>query len=504
MFRPNHLPTLRNFLGAALLALPMAACGSGEAGDSENNPGQETTQSGDSGSKTAEKKQRPVILISIDSLRADFTTPYGHVPRYAPEEITTPFLQSVADNGVLFENTSAVAPWTLPSHISMLTGMAPVEHGVRSRKFSLHKDIELVSNVFRRNGYHTGGFFTAPFLHPAWGFKRGFDVYVPAADYLGSVENGEILIAQGKSPEVVELHSKSHTDSRTGEQAVDRALRWLERDEKYEESFFLFVHLWDPHYDYFPPAEYRERFLPFESSIVGDELMVPDQIPTEEQLEHLKALYEAEIRYTDDQIARLYAQLEEWGIADDVILAIVSDHGDEFLEHGNRGHHLTLMEEVIHVPMMLQAPGLVEPNQNVKATVSITDLSPTLLDLAGLPAWEDRSGRSMRPLWEGEDVDREVSIDLLRPARKMQLQGYRKGLWKGIQDVSKNLFLIYDLESDPGEFDPEVTNISADHPVAKAALDFLTRLSEMQHRVHLVKEAAVITNLLSQVGYVED
>lgn len=502
MFRPNHRNSLRSLLGAAILALPMAACGSEEPTDREGNDAQASAQT--EASQGDQQRARPVILISIDSLRADFTTPYGHVPAYAPNEVTTPFLDSIAKNGVLFKNASAASPWTLPSHISMLTGMAPVEHGVRSRKYSLHKNIKLVSNVFQSNGYHTGGFFTAPFLHPAWGFKRGFDVYLPSADYLGTIENGQILVAQGKSPEVVELHTKSHTDSQTGEQAVDRALQWLETGNKYEEPFFLFVHLWDPHYDYFPPAEYRERFLPFDSSIVGDELMKPEQVPNEEQLDHLKALYEAEIRYTDDQIARLYAQLEEWGIADDVILAVVSDHGDEFLEHGNRGHHLTLMEEVMHVPMMMQAPGLIESGQTVQASVSITDMSPTLLDLAGLPAWKNRSGASMRPLWEVEDIDREVSIDLLRPAKKMELQGYRKGMWKGVQDVPKNLYRVYDLASDPGELTPEITNLSADHPIAKAGLDFLTRLSQMRHKVHLVKEAAEITNILSQVGYVED
>lgn len=481
------------------MALPMASCGGGETTDPQGNPAAETGQE-----TAAASKKRPVILISIDSLRADFTTPYGHVPAYAPEEITTPFLASMADNGVLFEHTSAATSWTLPSHITMLTGMAPMEHGIRSRKFSLHEGIPMISNVFQDDGYHTGGFFTAPFLHPAWGFHRGFDVYIPAADYLGTIEAGEALAAHGKSQTVEDLHHKSHTDNRTGEQAIDRAIGWLKQEKRYEDPFFLFVHLWDPHYDYFPPDEYRQRFLPMESPVVGDELMKRDRELSTLELDHLKALYEAEIRYTDDQIARLYAQLEEWGIAEDAIIAIVSDHGDEFMEHGNRGHHLTLLEEVIHVPMVIQAPGLIDGGQRVSGSVSIADLAPTLIDLAGLPGWPERSGQSMRTLWEDEDRDFEVSLDLYRPTLRMNLMGYRKGMKKGIQDFRKNILRLYDLETDPMEMDAQVTNISSEDPFIQGLAAFILKLQETPAPVHHVREAVEITDLLEELGYVDD
>ena len=484
-------------LAPFLVFAGLVSC-SGDAGETD-------PEAASGGSATTNGKQRPVILISIDSLRADFTTPYGHVPRFAPEEQTTPFLSWMAEEGVLFEHASAASPWTLPSHMTLLTGMSPMEHGVRSRKYSLDKGIDLVSDVFQGAGYHTGGFFTAPFLHPAWGFGRGFDVYVPSADYLGTIEAGEVLSAAGKSPEVVELHEKSHTDARTGEQAIDRAITWLDHGNRYEEPFFVFLHLWDPHYDYFPPKEYAEQFLPnYTGSIVGDEFLKLDRELSEQDLFELQALYEAEIRYTDDQIARLYAQLEAWGIADDVILAVVSDHGDEFMEHGNRGHHLTLLEEVMHVPMVVHAPGLIEGGTRVQGSVSIRDLAPTLIDLAGLPAWTDRSGLSLQPMWQGADVDRQVSLDLLRPAKRMQLLGYRKGFAKGIQDAYKNTLRIYDLKEDPGELHPVLTAITEDIPFAKETLEFLTRESAARHRVDKVKEAAVITDLLDQLGYTDD
>ncbi|MDA0667119.1 MAG: sulfatase [Planctomycetota bacterium] len=449
---------------------------------------------------------KSVILISIDSLRADFTTPYGHTPIFAPEEETTPFLAKLAKEGVLFEHTSAAAPWTLPSHVSMLSGMNPVEHGIRSRKYAIHEDIDLISNVFQNAGYQTGGFFTAPFLHPSWGFGRGFDVYIPSADYLGTIEAGAALAAHGKSELVEEIHASSHTDNRTGEQAIDHAVQWLEHDKTYEEPFFLFVHLWDPHYDYFPPEEYRKQFLPNDDgSVKGDELMLPDREPSAQELEVLKALYEAEIRYTDDQIKRLYEQLEAWGLADDVVFAVVSDHGDEFMEHGNRGHHLTLKEEVMNVPMIIHAPGLIDGNQRVQASVSITDISPTLIDLAELPAWTDRTGQSLRPLWEDEDTDREVAMDLLRPTKKIQLLGYRYGMKKGILNVPQRRVRVFDLEMDPGELNsPEPFLMNSDNPFVVATINFHTRMLEFSHDVENVSEPPAMKESLNALGYTDD
>ncbi|MFK5956147.1 MAG: sulfatase [Planctomycetota bacterium] len=463
------------------------------------------------GDKPAEENevantQKSVILISIDSLRADYTTPYGHIPIFAPDEETTPFLAKLAREGVLFEHTSAASPWTLPSHVSMLSGMAPMEHSVRSRKYAIPEGIDLISNVFQNAGYKTGGFFTAPFLHPSWGFGRGFDVYLPSAKYLGSIEAGTALAAYGKSETVEKIHATSHSDNRTGEQAVAQALKWLKHKDTYEEPFFLFVHLWDPHYDYFPPAEYRKQFLPNDDGTVkGDELMLHDRVPSDAEMEVLKALYEAEIRYTDDQIKRLYEQLEAWGIADQIIFAVVSDHGDEFMEHGNRGHHLTLKEEVMHVPMIVHAPGLIDGGQRVQASVSITDLSPTLIDLANLPAWTDRTGQSLRPLWEGEDLDREVSMDLLRPTRRIQLLGYRLGMRKGIWNVPQKKVRIFDLEKDPGELiAPEPFHVTVQEPFVRATVEFAKRMAARQHEVLKVNQTPAMNQSLFELGYTDD
>ncbi len=332
---------------------------------------------------------------------------------------------------------------------------------------------------------------------------------MPSADYLGSIAAGTALSASGKSPEVEVIHHQSHTDAETGAQVVDRALKWLEHEDNYQDPFFLFLHFWDPHYDYFPPAEYAEMFHPgYDGDIKGDELMQLERELSVDEMNHLKALYEAEIRYTDDQIRRLFARLDELGIADDVIVAIVSDHGDEFEEHGNRGHHLTLLEEVMHVPMVISAPGIISGGQRVSASVSIRDVAPTLIDLAGVDAWNDRSGNSLRTLWEVKDEPREVSMDLLRPTRKLELLGYRKGMKKGILNAKGKptdlSFTVYDLAADPGELSPSLHRITEKLPFNEAALAFLMKVMESRHQVQQVKESAEITDLLAEVGYIED
>ncbi len=384
--------------------------------------------------------------------------------------------------------------------------MHPIEHGVRSRKFSLNEKINLVSNKYQKAEYATAGFFSAPFRHPVWGFHRGFDTYAPGADYLGTVDAAQHLSASGKGPEVQVIHHKSHTDAETGAQVVDRAINWLEKDDNYTEPFFLFLNFWDPHYDYAAPQKYVDMFHPdFAGEVDGSELVNFDLDLSAEQAKHLKALYEAEIRYTDDQLARFFQQLTEWGIENDVIIAIVSDHGDAFLEHDERGHHLSLYDEVMRVPMMIRAPGLIPEQQLVKGSVSITDLAPTLLDLSNLEPFQNRSGKSMRPLWENTDENYQVTMDLLRPTKKIEYRGYRNGDMKGILDSFERTLTLLNLGEDPLELNPQVVKPNSDVPFARETIEFIQMVAGQRGpRPGLVSETAEMTNLLSELGYTED
>ncbi len=451
--------------------------------------------------------RRPIVLISIDSLRADRCTPYGHRSETAPGEETTPFLAKMAREGALFEKASAASPWTLPSHVTLLTGMHPREHFVRTRKYRIPEELELISGRLKSSGYQTAGFFSGPFLHNVWGFGHGFDVYQPGVAYLASREAGAQLAEAGKSNEVEQIHDQSHTDAECAEQVITKAMDWLERKDRYREPFFLFLHLWDPHYDYFPPAEHRARFLPQDSGRTkGDELL-KEEIPfTDDLKRELLALYDAEIRYTDDWIARLHARFEEWGIADDVILLVTSDHGDEFLEHGNRGHHLTLYEEVMHVPLLIRAPGLVPAGARVSGSVSLADVAPTLLDFAAATPWTGRSGASLRPLLAGGGGDHSVRMDLLRPTKEIELIGWREGGEKLIFDAKLKVSRIFDLNADPAERTSRSFE-GWDDPDAflrRALASLRLEPQTPAFPLRLVAEPDHVSTALNQAGYVDD
>jgi len=451
----------------------------------------------------AEDDRVSVVLVSIDSLRADFCSPYGHSPLFAPGEKTTPFLDRLAQEGVLFESCSAASPWTLPSHVSILSGASPPEHGVRARRFRIPADLGLISEKFQDAGWATGGFFSAPFLHPAWGFFRGFDVYLPGPPYLQGLEAAEAMVQRG-SRKIQGFHEQADSDRETSPATLGKALEWLEEDERWRDPFFLFIHLWDPHYDYQPPKDYAVRFHPgYEGPVDGTGFNDDTGKWGPEDLDHFKALYEAEIRYTDDHLASFFSRLEDWGIANRVVFAVVSDHGDEFAEHGQLGHHKTLFEEVMHVPMVLRAPGMVPPGTRVSGTVSNYDLAPTLLDLAGLEPWTDRSGKSLRPLWKGADASRATLMDLLHPGRGLDLHGWRFGPDKGVFDRRRGSMALFNLDKDPGEHNPRmVSGEELGRGPAALAMAFFEEIARRARAAAAMEESAEMTRILEELGYI--
>ncbi|HEX9793728.1 MAG TPA: sulfatase [Planctomycetota bacterium] len=446
---------------------------------------------------------RPVVLISIDSLRADHCTPWGYRPEFAPDEPTTPFLDELAAAGVRFAAAQAPTSWTLPSHVSLVTGMNCLEHGVRNRAFRLDDRTEHVAGRFHRAGYATGGFYSAPFLHPAWGFLYGFDKYEPGPDYLLGLDSFH-AVADAQPGSLRSLHNSSHEDVRCSERVVDKALAWLDTADEdgarpKDGAFFLFLHLWDPHYDYQPPEEYADLFLPpgtRDKTYVGfdeaREIAAAD-------LPRVKALYDAEIRYTDDQVARLWRKLEAWGLADDVVFAVVSDHGDEFYEHGSKGHQRTLYEEVTHVPMVVRADGAIPAGTVVATAVATYDLVPTLIDLAGIEAWTGRSGRSLAPVWRGEETEpRQILYDLDMPRQKMW--GWRRGVEKVLG--RPKAIEIFDLSADAEERQPVRVQSPFEDPRSRRAYEANQPWLEAARHVLPMTESDGMTDMLKALGYV--
>ena len=298
-----------------------------------------------------------VVLVCIDTLRAD------HVGCYGYERDTTPWIDSLSAESLVFADACATSSWTRPSVPSFLTGTYPIEHGLYGLEgqvtHALSEQALTLAEVFRDHGWRTGAIVRNPQLALGNGFEQGFEVY------------------RDQSGDAAEIGV--------------RAREWLASLDG-EEPYFLYLHYLDAHWPYPLPDEYATRFggAQLEDLWGPDAGLVRDAINDREQeavaaeLEQLLALYDGGIRYVDDQLAAVCAAIGERGDWDDTIVCIVSDHGEEFMEHGRIGHGHALHENLLRVPWILRIPG--RRGRTVDEPVSLIDVFPTLLAAAGLDA----------------------------------------------------------------------------------------------------------------------
>lgn len=385
--------------------------------------------------------RRNVLLVSVDSLRADRVGAYGN-PR-----ATTPTIDRLAAEGVRFAHATSPTSWTLPAHATLLSGLSQRAHGVITVGDRIPDAVDLLAERFARRGWETIGFFAGPFLHPAYGFGRGFEDYVPCTS------------VPVDDPASVEAARASHAD-RTSANVEAAFTAWLAR--RGPRPFFAFVHLWDVHYDYIPPAPYDRLFDPDYTGPLDGTRILHDGFPLTappRDVVHLLARYDGELRYTDDVLGRMLATLARAGALADTLVVVTADHGDEFLEHGGKGHQRTLYEEVLRVPLVLWAPGVVPRGRTVAAPVALEDVAPTILDLVGLDVPASVDGRSLRPLWEGRGDARPVVAELYAPrAPRLLLVAVRHGDRKVVWDTRKRSAVGFDLAADPHEQRPAAAN----------------------------------------------
>ncbi len=314
---------------------------------------------------------RGYVLISIDTLRADHLGCYGY------GRDTSPFLDSLAARGALFENAYVQLPGTLPSHMSIFTGLYPAEHGVFPPAGVLSPEIETLPEVFRRHGFRTAGHAEGGYVHGGYGFARGFEEWSHEA-------------------------RKIETDV---ERTLERGLAFLRRLGE-DERFLLFLHTYAVHDPYFPATEYLERFWqgppPETFPATGPEFAAfnrGERQISDRALEFYRAAYDASIRYVDDVLASFFAELGDLGLDDQVTVVLTSDHGEELLEHG-RMVHTQIYPETLRVPLLVLHPEIAGPRR-VPAVVESIDIAPTLYRLAGIEPRASISGRSFVPLLAG-------------------------------------------------------------------------------------------------------
>lgn len=349
--------------------------------------------------RPAPVKIQNVILISIDTCRADHLSCYGY------EGKTTPHIDAVAREGALFTQAMSTNPITLPSHCSMLTGTIPPYHGVRdNHNYVLDEANTTLAERLQDHGFRTAAFIGAFVLDARFGLDQGFDRY---DDDLQTQE----------SPK------KAFYNERRGDQVNAAALAWL--DKNHDEKFFAFFHYFDPHAPYDPPP-------PFDSGQANP--------------------YAGEIAFADHCVGQVIAKLKRLGIYDSTMIIITSDHGEGLGEHGEDTHSYFIYQSTIRVPLIVKASGIA-PGTTVAEPVSLIDIVPTVLECLNLPLPVEVQGRNLAahtPDREGPSDDRSLYCESLVPTRYgcNGLRGVVHGRWKYIRTLKSEL---YDLKNDPSE-----------------------------------------------------
>lgn len=386
-----------------------------------------------------------VLLVTLETTRADHLGAYGY------HRDTSPALDDLAEDGVVFENAISASPRTNPSLATLMTSLYPHDHGVRNLLLPLEPEHRTLAEVLREAGYDTGAVQTHPRLVRGSGFEQGFQ------DYLDDVP-----------------------DHPLAEQAVDVAVDWVEDRRGGRRPWFLWLHLMDPHWTYDPPAAWRESFgpehpLPSEiyrrlrdreitiGPILYRNTMTPGQI------QGFVDLYDAEIRYTDHALGRLIGALRAAGDLERTLIVVTADHGeslgenDYYFEHGAFGS-----DAEIHVPLFVVAPGLIPPGTRSAATVRTLDVAPTVLDVLGLETGTGFRGHTLLSGTGPGGIEREdrgafgETGKVFHEENRVREVDGLAGKWRWLRKGRFKLVhrpradggadrVLYDVETDPGE-----------------------------------------------------
>ena len=385
---------------------------------------------------------RNVIVVLVDTLRA------SKLRAFNPESrVQTPVLDGLAEHGAVFELAQSTENWTKPSVAGVLTGLQPRTHGARTQSASLPQSVLMVSEHLKDHGFTTGAFVANGYVSGRFGFDQGWD------------NHRNFMQEDGRSREAAEV--------------FQIAGDWIEQHK--DERFFAYVHTVDPHVPYDPPEEDLQRYdsrSDYDGVVrarsTGEQLVEAKAHRlnfTPSDLRRLRALHDGEITYHDREMGRFVERLQSMGVWDDTVFVFVSDHGEEFNDHGSFGHGHSIYQELLHVPLLVHAPGRV-PARRISHAVSTIDISPTVLELADVDPLPYAEGRSLVPDIFGEPPNRPaVAFSEFQDERRVLVSSRWKFITRGNLTVS-----LFDLEADPGEeHQLDVTT----HPVAARYLRIL-------------------------------
>lgn len=384
-----------------------------------------------------------IILVTIDTTRADRMGFLGS------ERGLTPNLDALARQSVVFTRAYSQVPLTTPSHAVLLTGTYPQFNHIEDLGASLGKDLPYLPELLRDRGYRTAAFVGSYVLDPAGtaaGFERGFDLYDA---HFHERQPGE---------------DRYHSVERRAAEVLSHAMTWLSRQSP--GPFFIWIHFYDPHDPYDPPEPFKTRYA--------------------------SQPYDGEIAYADWVIGGLVDVLRKHDLYNNTVIAIASDHGEAFGEHGEQRHGMFLYDETIHVPLLLKLPDHRFAGRRVDDRVALVDLAPTLLETAGVSVPSTMQGHSLVPLF---DKDRDHHAQPPGDAAVYSQSNYARAFgWSGLSSWRTNKYLyikapkreLYDQSSDPGA----LRNLAEASPAVTDTLDF--KLTKFQRDTSSARSASVL------------
>jgi arylsulfatase A-like enzyme len=393
-----------------------------------------------------------VLLVTIDTARADHFSSYGY------ERPTTPFIDGLAREGILFEAAYTPTPTTAPAHASLFTASYPSEHGVLKNGHVLAAGRPTLAAVLQNAGYRTAAIVSSYVLARHFGLGQGFAYY-------------DDDFTTAKSSVVVEEWEDStdigHFDRRADE-TTDRAIAWLRANAR-AAPFFLWVHYFDPHHPYDPPAAQR---LVLEAAL--PEPGAPATPGDAAEARERTLAYDAEIRFVDDQVARLVGYLDDTLGRARTLVIVATDHGEGLMQRGWMAHGVHLHEELVRAALIMRWPPHLPSGRRVAAPVGLIDIAPTVLALLELEPMSGPAGTAL----QGQRADGDVPPDRplffqRRPYATPEYRGWnvrdpmfglRRGRWKYIE--TDGVGELFDLSADSGE----TRNVRAEHAAAADAL----------------------------------
>ncbi|HUP65930.1 MAG TPA: sulfatase-like hydrolase/transferase, partial [Thermoanaerobaculia bacterium] len=362
------------------------------------------------------KSTGPIIIISVDTLRAD------HLPTYGATGVETPALDALSRDSIVFENAYSQVPLTLPSHASMLTGRLPSELGIRNNLgYRFDPEVPSLPLLLARDRWDTGAAVSAYVLRSETGLGEAFDHYDDQVSGSQGALLGEI--------------------QRSGEETVTAALSWI--DERPDPRFFFFLHLFDPHAPYEPPEPFASRYS--------------------------AAPYDGEIAAADAALGRFLAHLRSAGLYDDATILFMSDHGEGLGDHGELQHGIFLYREVIRVPLFLKLPATRLAGTRVETPAALLDVFPTLLEIAGVSGTPEPASRavSLVDLAEGARPDRRIFSETMYPRIHLGWSDLASLVDDSFHFIAAPRAELYDVRADPAE----KHNVIAEQRRVYAALD---------------------------------